>query len=113
MKSPVETLFIISDDELRSKLLKILTESGMHGKIILNGKGTAESVIEDIFGFGIIDKDVIISFVKIDESEKICKKVDKILNEKGYQGIVFTVPIDAMSSDLFEMINGGKNVRKI
>ncbi len=109
MKSPIETLFVIANSTQRKHILKILTENGIYGKVLLAGNGTAKSKIGDIFGFSIIEKDVLISFVNSTDSEKICYLLNSAINRESYEGIVFTTPVDAISSDLFQIVNGGKN----
>lgn len=109
MKAPIETLFIIADRNQEKNILKTLTTHKIYGKILTNANGTAKSMLGDIFGFGIIEKDVIISFVETDKGLKICTLLNKLINKEKDTGIVFTVPIDAISSDLFEFVMGGKN----
>ena len=48
----------------------ILNEKKLNGGIIFQGKGTAESEIADIFGFGLSDKDILAVFIPKSKSRE-------------------------------------------
>jgi len=109
MKSPIEVLVVIADTSYYSRIKKILKSFKIDGQIVMYGQGTAKTNLGDIFGFGIMEKDVITTIVDTNKAEEICKTLIDEINAKGENGIVFTMPISAISSDLFQIVKEDKN----
>ena len=107
MESPIEILWIVIDKSKHEKVERKLDEFGINNKLVLMGKGTAKSTLGDIFSFGIIDRDVICSIVNKVDSPTIVEELDKQINPHGPTGVIFTTPLDAISSDLYKNILGG------
>ena len=112
MSVPIELLWIIIDSSKHEKVERLLVENEVNNKLVLMGKGTAKSTLGDIFSFGILDRDVIVCVVNTAQSQSLCQKLDKLINPHGPTGVIFTTPIDAISSDLFGRITGEKVWKK-
>ncbi len=102
--APIEMIAVITDRHKTDEVAKILTNYGISSQAIIMAKGTADSSIGDIFGFGIIDKDVICGFCEVEKTDKVMKDIEEQLQlNKPHNGVVMTIPINAISSDLFSM----------
>lgn len=109
---PLQLLTCITNRESVKHVEKIFEQFGVVEHGVLMGKGTAQSMLGDLFGFGIIDRDIVCGIVNTEMSKKIIDALDQKLNlKKSDSGICFCVPVNAISSDLFEQLNlnGGKN----
>ena len=109
MKSPIELLIIITDPSEYEKAKEVLNSFEVDGQLIISGQGTAKTTIEELFGFSVLEKEIISTIVDSSISTKLMEKVFEEINRKTVNGIVFTVPISAISSDLFKMIKEDKN----
>lgn len=107
MDSPIELLWIVIDKAKHAKVERALMENDVNNKMVLMGKGTAKSTLGDIFSFGIIDRDVIVCIIEKSKSTELCEMLDNLINPHGPTGVIFTTPLDAISSDLFGNIMGG------
>jgi len=108
MKSPIEVMWIIIDKAKHEKVERMLDEFGVNNKLVIMGKGTAKSTLGDIFSFGIIDRDVICCIVDKQISPTLLLQLDRLINPHGPTGVIFTTPLDAISSDLYSAITGEK-----
>ena len=106
MKSPVEILVAIVTRSKSEYVREVLSHHKVNNELTLMGKGTAKNTLGDIFSFGIIDRDLICAFVSTDLSVKICEDIYSNLSKEKGDGIVFTMPIDAISSDLYSQLMG-------
>lgn len=85
---------------------KIFDKFNLSEHCVLMGKGTAESAIGDLFGFGVIDRDVTCAIVDSQTSKIIVEELDKTFNfSNSHNGICFCIPVDAISSDLLTFLN--------
>ena len=65
---------------------------------ICHGHGTAPSSILEMLGLGATDKDIVISFVKAENSRKILSDISRKLEfSKPGHGIAFTVPLESIA----------------
>ena len=108
MKSPIELLWIIIDKAKYDKVNNCLAQHGVNNQLTLMAKGTAKSMIGDIFSFGVLDRDVICAIVDTHITDTLCADLDKIINPHGPTGVIFVTPLDAISSDLYRMVKGDK-----
>lgn len=103
--SPISLLLSINDDGMGEEVEKYLNEKGLNGGIIFQGKGTAESEIADIFGFGLSDKDIIAVFIPKDGGENIISDINEITGvEKDKYGLNMILDINSASSNLLEFL---------
>lgn len=106
MKSPIEMLFVIVSHKQYKKATAVLEQNNISHHSVLMGKGTAESKLGDIFGFGIIDRDIISAVIKKEESNKILDELNTTLNlSEEHMGVAFTTEISAVTSDIFDLLN--------
>ena len=103
--SPVVLLLSINDDGMGEYVEKYLNEKGLNGGIIFQGKGTAESDMADIFGFGLSDKDIIAVFIPKNISNEIIADINEITGvEKDRYGLNMVLEINSASSNLLEFL---------
>lgn len=103
--SPVSLLLSINDDGMGVEVEKYLNEKELNGGLIFQGKGTAESEIADIFGFGLSDKDIIAVFIPKEKSAKIIADINEITGvEKDRYGLNMLLEINSASSSLLELL---------
>ncbi len=79
-------------------VLDVLKENKILQNTICHGHGTAPSSILEMLGLGATDKDIILSFVKAENSKKILAEISKKLDfAKPGHGIIFTVPLESIA----------------
>lgn len=110
---PLQLLTCITYREDVKHVEKIFEQFGVVEHGVLMGKGTAQSLLGDLFGFGIIDRDIVCGIVDTDMSKKIIDALDEKFNFANTEsGICFCVPVNAISSDLFEQLNLKGGIQK-
>ena len=98
-------LLAICDDEYEREFEEYLAKKHLNKGIIFRGKGTAESEIADIFGFGLSDKMVTALLVKESTQEKVLKDITKILGiEKDTYGLAMLLEVSSASSTMLDMM---------
>jgi hypothetical protein len=103
--SPISLILSINDDGMGEVVEKYLNSKNLNGGIVFNGKGTAESEIADIFGFGLSDKDIIAVFVPKNKCPEIIKELNDITGvEKDRYGLNMVLDINSASSNLIEFL---------
>ena len=101
--SPISLLISIIDDEIAIDVEKYLNKKGLNSGIIFMGKGTAESDIADIFGFGMSDKNIIACMIPNDKKDKIIDDINEITGvEKDNYGLNMVIKLQSASSNLLE-----------
>lgn len=110
---PLQLLTCITYRENVKHVEKIIEQFGVVEHGVLMGKGTAQSLIGDLFGFGIIDRDIVCMIVDLNMSKDIIAELDKKFDfDKSENGICFCIPVNAISSDLFEQLNLKGGIQK-
>jgi hypothetical protein len=105
ISSPVSLLLSINDDGMGVEVEKYLNEKNLNGGLIFQGKGTAESEIADIFGFGLSDRDIIAVFIPKNKSSEIIKDINEITGvEKDKYGLNMILEINSASSNLLDLL---------
>lgn len=98
-------LISICDNEKTEELDQYLTKKRLKNGLMFIGKGTAESDIADMFGFGLSDK--IISAILVPESkqDKIAKDLADFLGiEKDSYGLVMLLDTSSASTVVMDML---------
>ncbi len=113
---PLRLLIVVIDRDKSKIVEKAFDDFSIVEKTTLVARGTAATALGDIFNFGIIDRDIICAIVEENRLNLVTEKLDNIIDfqEKGL-ALRFCVPISAISSDLFKLLNlnlGGKNENK-
>ena len=105
IKSPISLLIVLVDDGVGVQVEEYLTKKHLKAGVLFNGKGTAESEIADIFGFGLGDRDIVACIVPVDKQEKILADVTELTGiEKDNYGLTMLLPIDSASSTILELM---------
>ena len=105
-KSPISILLAIVDKGKGEWVEDYLNSQKLKGGLLLFGKGTAESDIADIFGFGMSDKDIIACIVPVAFQEKVIKDVTKLTGiEDDSFGLTMLLDINSASSSLLDLLN--------
>ena len=110
MKTPkvsdkLSVMIAVCDNEQEEILQEFFRKHHLNNGLIFMGKGTAESEIADIFGFGLSDK--IISAVLVAESnqEKLILELTDLLGiEKDHYGLTMLLETSSATSTVLDMV---------
>jgi len=103
--SPVSLLLSIVDEEVARDVEKYLNKKGLNSGIIFMGKGTAESDIADIFGFGMSDKEIIACIIPSAKKTKIINDINEITGvETDNYGLNMILKLQSASSNLLDIM---------
>ena len=78
IKSPVGLMIVFCDKNREEDVERYLFKNNLKLGVIMKGEGTTESEIADIFGFGMMDKSVILSLIPTEKKDKILKDITDI-----------------------------------
>ena len=105
MKAPIKLLVSFTDRDVAKDLENYLNDKGLDGGIVFMGKGTSESEIADIFGFGMSDRDVIACLVPTGQLDKVIHDFNEISGiERDNYGLLFVIDLQSASSNLLEFL---------
>lgn len=97
-------LLAICDNEQESVLNDFLARKNLKNGLIFMGKGTAESTIADIFGFGLSDKLITAIFVRESIQDKLITELTDVLGiEKDKYGLTMLLEASSASSVVLDM----------
>lgn len=106
IKSPLRLVVSFTDRDVAKDIEDYLASEHMSGGIVFRGKGTSESDIADIFGFGIDDKDIITSLIPTKKVDKIVANMREISGiERDNYGLIFVIDLQSASSNLLEFLD--------
>lgn len=106
MSAPLKLIISFTDRDVAHDIEVYLNDKHLNGGMVFRGKGTAESDIADIFGFGIDDKDVIATLVPTQKVHTVIRDLNKISGiEDDNYGLIFVVDLQSASSNLLEFLN--------
>jgi nitrogen regulatory protein PII-like uncharacterized protein len=95
----VKLLITIIDRGKGKKVTSLLNEKDIKYHLIALGYGTAPTFIQEYFGFGETEKDVIMSVVSEEKIKDVLDYLKEQLNiDEPNAGIAFTIPISSLSS---------------
>lgn len=104
--SPISLLISIVDDEIARDVELYLNNKGLNAGLIFIGKGTAESDIADIFGFGMSDKNIIACMIPNSKKSRIIDDINEITGvETVNYGLNMIMNLQSASSNLLELMN--------
>ena len=105
-KSPISLLLSIVDDGWAEKIEEYLNNHNLNSGIVFSGKGTAESEIADIFGFGMCDKDIVVCIIPNEIKDKVVADINEITGiENDQYGLNMILKVNSASSNLLELMN--------
>ena len=92
-------LFVtIVDRNMGNRVVKLFEEVGSHYHQIIYGKGTAPKEIYDYLGFGVIEKEVVLSLAPTD---LVPIMIDVLRTELHFDqpghGVACTIPLDSVA----------------
>ena len=98
-------LIAICDNEQLPVLDDYLSQHKLKNGLVFMGKGTAESNIADIFGFGLSDKIITALLVKESKQDKLIKDITKLLRiEEDMFGLTMLLETSSASSVVLDML---------
>ncbi len=103
-QSPLEILICIVDKKMSDEASTILENNGYYSYLKTHGTGTtAKSKAGDFFGFGIIERDVIIALLDRDSIDRITPILTSELKlDKPHTGILLTIPLSSATSEVLD-----------
>ncbi|MBE5735138.1 MAG: hypothetical protein E7361_01670 [Clostridiales bacterium] len=105
INAPFEMLIAIVERGKSNKVSEILTAHDCNYTLTTIGEGTAQSEVSDIFGFGIVERDVVWALVNPIMSQKILDALDKTLELKQpSRGIAMCIPINAATNLMLDSL---------
>lgn len=105
IRSPIELLIVVVNRHKGESVIEILNEKKVSIHVNCMGQGTSESGIADLFGFGIIERDVVLSLVPSEKKESILEELNQKFNfDQPHNGLAFTVPINSVEKKLLDFI---------
>lgn len=97
-------LMVICDRKKTPKIISLLNEKNLKYHISFYGKGTADNEMLAYLGLAESDKEVVVSFVKKEQTLEIMEQLEKhplIINEGA---VAFTVPLDSIGQNTLKFI---------
>ena len=105
IKSPMSVLLSISDSEFSNEIEEYLNKKHLKNGIIFSGKGTSESNIADIFGFGMDDRTILAVLVPEEKKEKYLEDITEITRiESDNYGLAMLLEVSSASSPLLGLM---------
>lgn len=94
----LDIIFSVVQRGLGEEVIHVTKSRGVYVNLICPGRGMATSSILEMFGLGATEKDVILSFVKTDETHEVITAISKKLEfDKPGGGIAFAVPVQSIA----------------
>lgn len=104
IKAPVELIIAICDKGLGGELERYVNIQGITSSLIMNGKGTAESMVADLFGFGMNNKDILLCITPVEKTERLVAGINAITGiEDDRYGLTMVLPLSGADSNILEL----------
>ena len=102
----MDLVFTIVSRGKGEAVLDVFRENRVLQNVICHGHGTAPSSILEVLGLGATDKDIVLSFIKAENSKKVIEQISRKLEfSKPGHGIAFTVPLESIAGIMsFKML---------
>lgn len=100
---PYKALLVIVNEgkDTEDKVLSILNKYAISKSVISSAKGTATSNLSDFFGFSIVNKIILSTFIDAPLATEIIEDITRTLQlDQKNRGIVLTLPLTALSSNI-------------
>lgn len=102
-KYKLEIMLAVVNEGEADLVQKVLENNGIEHSFVCMAKGTANSQIENLFSFGIMEKEIVSFIVSSSESKVLFKKLyEELFKNDEHKGLLLTMPLNAISSDLFQ-----------
>ena len=104
IESPINVVVAICDDKKGEEVEKYLNSVNLNAGLLFMGKGTAESEIADLFGFGMNNRDIVAVLVPKGKTKAVVAQINEITGiEKDTYGLTFVMPLSSASSNLLDL----------
>ncbi len=98
-------LLAIYDSSRKEEVDRYLTEKKLNNGLIFMGKGTAESDIADMFGFGLSDKIILSLLVAEDKQDKVLEELTDFLGiERDTYGLTMLLETSSATTVVLDML---------
>ncbi len=105
-KSPIEIICIVVKRGESKKVIDILAKNGVNHQLSCLAEGTAKSNMQDLFGFEILDRDLLCGIISTDMSKKVFDILNKTFDTTDQEQVclAFTLPLSSATSTMLEML---------
>ena len=101
----ISVLVAICDDDQVEILQEYLTRKKLKNGLIFMGKGTAESTVADVFGFGLSDKLITALLVPESIQDKLITEITNLLRiEEDRFGLTMLLKTSSASGEVLDMV---------
>jgi hypothetical protein len=98
-------LLVIVNRHEGHNVVNILNKNKIESHINCIGHGTSESGIAELFGFGIIERDMVLSIIPNELNEKILDDLNNVFNfDEPHKGLALTIPVNKIEKKLLNLI---------
>ncbi len=107
LTSPLQIICVIVKRGDHEKVANILYEAGVEYQVNCLAEGTARSDVQNLFGFEILDRDMVLGIISTQKSKQAMQNLNKEFDIQIEEQIcmAFTIPFSSATSDLLEMLN--------
>lgn len=109
--APVELLIVVVNPAKSGKVFEILHEWEEKNSLAVMGCGTSDSNLLELFGFGIVERTVVMAIINTKNGHEIVHEIATKLqfHTPEFSGVAFTVPVNSMEKSFLKLIlEGGK-----
>ncbi len=105
-KSPIEIICIVVKREESKKVINILANHGVEHQISCLAEGTAKSNMQDLFGFEILDREMLCGIIPTDKSKLVFDTLNKTfdITDQEQVCLAFTMPLSSATSTMLDML---------
>ena len=105
IQAPFEIIIAIVERGKSNKVIEILKAHDSNFNLVTLGEGTAKSQAADIFGFGIVEREIVWSLINPLMSDKVLRALNEVLElNKPARGIAMTIPASAASNLMLDVL---------
>lgn len=105
VKSPFEIMVAIVDRGDGDKVSELLEQNHIQQTVTLQGTGTADSEVAELFGFGVVERDIVVCLVDQGRSKAMVELLYTDLNMGiEHSGCVFTISPSSATLDLINLL---------
>lgn len=100
---PYKALVVIANEgkDTEEKIISVLKKYDISRNVISSAKGTATSTLSDFFGFSVVNKVILSTFIDYEMVTEILNDITQTLQlDEKNRGIVFTLPLTGLSSNI-------------
>ena len=105
-KSPIEIICIVVKRGESKKVIDILAAHGVDHQINCLAEGTAKSSVQDLFGFEILDRDMLFGIIATDKTKNVFKDLNETFDISDLEQVclAFTMPLSSATSTMLDML---------